>query len=183
MDDPRLRVCLDRVVELAGARLTLRDWPGLDGPLVHVPDPLTPTDDVVIALAEAFAPRQRVVSLSARGDAPYQVDAADLLATLQQFGFAQPTLVGERLGCLPALLLTAWYPERVERLVLVDPTCEPSPGTAADSVPTRALRDCPPDWSALRAAVRCPVLVVRRNAKAIEELTSFLGGRPATPHS
>jgi pimeloyl-ACP methyl ester carboxylesterase len=182
VDDPRLRVCLDRVVELAGARLTLRDWPGVDGPLVHVPDPLTPTDDVAIALAEAFAPRQRVVSLSPRGGAPYQVDAADLLATLEQFGFAQPTLVGERLGCVPALLLAAWYPERVERLVLVDPTYE-RPLIDEDTVVARALRDCPPDWSTLRAGVRCPMLVVRWNVNAVEELTNFLSGPPATPHS
>jgi pimeloyl-ACP methyl ester carboxylesterase len=168
--DDRLHVCLDRVVELDSVRLRLRDWPGISGPLVHVPDPRVHSDHIFAALAE-LAPDYRVLSLSPRGDAPYQIDATDLLGTLDQFGFKQPTLVGERLGCVAALLVTAWYPDRVARLILIDPTYDPP---SSDGVADRALRDCPPDWPALRAAVKCPVLVERWSATSLKTVEIFL---------
>lgn len=50
------------------------------------------------------------------------------------------------MGCVTALVLAAWYPEHVRRVVLVNPryTLE------GDSVEARALRECPPDWDAIR---------------------------------
>ncbi|HEV7664075.1 MAG TPA: alpha/beta hydrolase [Chloroflexota bacterium] len=180
MEDPRLRVCLERTVELGAVRLALRDWPGLAGPLVHVADPFSPASETPSVLAEALVPIYRVVSLSPRGNSPYQVDTSDLLGTLDQFGFVEPTLVGERLGCVAALLLAAWYPERVGRLVLIDPTYDPP---ASDNIAARALLDCPPDWPALRARTRCPVLVVRWSASSVGEITTFLSGQPAMPRS
>ena len=41
---------LERTVELDSVRLRLRDWPGLVGPVIHVPDPLH-TSDFVDSLA------------------------------------------------------------------------------------------------------------------------------------
>ncbi len=105
-------------------------------------------------IAAVLSPRYRVLSLSLRASVPYQVWATDLVGMLDQFGFTEPALVGEGLGCLPALLVAAWYPMRVRRMVLVEPTTEP-PG---DTIEARGLRDCPPDWPRLRAAVRCPML-------------------------
>ena len=110
---------------------------------------------VVDALAAELAPRYRVLSVSSRGEAPYQVDVTDLVGVLSQFGFRTPVLLGERRGCVTALIATAWYPARVAGLILLDPLFE-APTSAG--VAARALRDCPPDWPALRAAVRCPVL-------------------------
>jgi pimeloyl-ACP methyl ester carboxylesterase len=153
-DDP-LRVCLDRRIELDNVRLRVRDWPGRAGPLVHVPDPLFLTDSLVDGLAAALAPRYRVLSVSSRGDAPYQVDVVDLVGVLSQFGFRTPVLVGERLGCVAALVAAAWYPDRVAGLILVDPVHDPP---RSETVAARVLRDCPPDWSRLHAAVRCPIL-------------------------
>ena len=171
MDDWRLRVCLDRTIELDGVRLRLRDWPGRGGPLVHVPDPLAPEDSLVRAVAEMLAPRYRVLSVEPRGASAYQVDAADLLATLDQFGFTTPVLVAERLGCVAALLVAAWHPSRVAGLVLVEPAYDPLP---SDSLLARALKDCPPDWAALRGAVECPVLVLPRASGFLEDLETFL---------
>jgi pimeloyl-ACP methyl ester carboxylesterase len=213
LDSPRLRVCLDRVVELAAARLRLRDWPGVAGPLVHVPDPISPAAhpaapafalaaesstlaspaaDLAAALAAAFAPRYRVLSLALRPNQPYQVHAADLLAVLDQFGFDSPILIGEGLGCVAALLVAAWHPKRVGRLALIQPTyaAKPAPtaspaphaqtmpavpaAPAARSVLVRSLHDCPPDWLTLRQAVDCPVLDLPWSANAIPELEAVL---------
>jgi pimeloyl-ACP methyl ester carboxylesterase len=165
-----LRVCLERTVELEGARLRLRDWPGFNGPLVHVPDPLSPGDDVVQGLAAHFAPDYRVVSIQPRGGQPYQVQAMDILATLDQFGFDKPILVGERLGSLAAVLLAAWYPGRVARLVLIDATY-----TAQGSSPeARSLSDCPPDWPSIRGAVQCPIVEVRWDSATLDNLKQYL---------
>jgi pimeloyl-ACP methyl ester carboxylesterase len=170
VQDRRLRVCLERTIELAEVRLRLRDWPGLAGPLVHVPDPLVVDHGLVQALAEALTPGFRVLSLEPRGASPYQVDACDLLALLDQFGFATPVLIAEGLGCVAALLVAAWYTDRVAGLVLVEPVYAPP---LADGVPARALRDCPPNWPSLRGAVQCAVLEVPRTA-AVEDLERFL---------
>jgi len=166
-------VCLARSVELEGARLQVRDWPGLTGPLVHVPDPLSVSGGagIVESIAAALAWQYRVLSLRPRGASPYQVDALDILATLDQFGFVEPVLVGERLGCVAALLVAAWHVDRVAGLVLIDPTYAPP---ASDGIAARALRECPPDWPALLEAVRCPVLVLGWNADAVAELEVFL---------
>jgi pimeloyl-ACP methyl ester carboxylesterase len=170
VEDRRLRVCLERTIELAEVRLRLREWPGVAGPLVHVPDPLAGDDSFVQGLAEVFAPRYRVLSVHPRGASPYQVDAGDVLAMLDQFGFASPVLVGEGLGCVAALLVAAWHTGRVAGLVLVEPAYAPplSGGLAA-----RAVKDCPPDWASLRAAVHCPVLDVPRTT-AVEDIEPFL---------
>ena len=145
----------------------MRDWPGMSGPLVHVPDPLFPTDALVTNLAETVAPRYRVVTVAPRGSSPLQVDAVDLFGVLVQFGFTTPVLVGERLGCVTALLVSAWYPDRVAGLVLFEPIYA-APNIV--SIAARALRDCPPDLAALRTAIRCPVL----EAESVEQIEPFL---------
>jgi pimeloyl-ACP methyl ester carboxylesterase len=182
VDDQRLRISLERTIELAEVRLRLRDWPGFAGPLVHVPDPLAASSALVNALAATLAPRYRVLSLSPRGASPYQVDALDLLATLDQFGFERPVLVAEQLGCLTALLVTAWYPQRVAGLVLVDAAAlEPQPLHSTETPPSadellraRALKDCPPDWASLLAAVECPVLELSPHATVVAAVEAFL---------
>jgi pimeloyl-ACP methyl ester carboxylesterase len=144
-------------------RLGVRDWPGLGSPLVHVPDPLTRTP-LVEDLASAMAPAHRVLSIAPRMGVPYQVAAFDLLGVLRQFGLERPVLIGESLGSLPVVLLAAWYPSCVGRVILLDPTLAAS---ASDSPEARALRACPPDWPALRAHVRCDVLELRADDPAL----------------
>jgi pimeloyl-ACP methyl ester carboxylesterase len=167
VSDDWLRVCLERTVELDNVRVRVRDWPGRAGPLVHVADPVSPVDSVVERVAAALAPRYRVLSFASRGEAPYQVDVLDLIGVLSQFGFRTPVLLGERLGCVTALVAAAWYPDRVAGLVLVDPLYE---APQSEDMAARALRDCPPDWPSVRAALRCPVL----ESNALEAIEAFL---------
>ena len=96
----------------------------------------------------------------------YQSDAADLEALLSAFGFEQPLLVGEGMGAVAPLLVAAWWPALVGALVLVAPAREATQGIAG-----RGLRECPPDWDALLALVRCPVRVLDAWSMAeVEEL-------------
>jgi len=173
VDREPLRVCLERTVELEGPRLRLRDWPGFNGPVVHVPDPLSPDDVIFDTLGAALAHGYRVVSIEPRPSQPYQVQAMDILGTLDQFGFEKPVLIGERLGCVTALLLAAWHPGRVARLVLIDPTYE-APSAQHDTLEARSLRECAADWPSLRDAVRCPLLELAWTDAAPNNLQTFL---------
>jgi pimeloyl-ACP methyl ester carboxylesterase len=75
---------------------------------------------------------------------------------MDQFGLYGSVVVSEGLGCATALLLAAWHPERVAALALIDTRFE---GDAnGDGLALRALRDCPPDWTRLRLAVKCGVV-------------------------
>ena len=150
----------------------MRDWPGFRGPLVHVPDPLSPREDVVSDLAAYFAPEYRVLSIDPRPGQPYQVHAMDILATLDQFGFEQPILVSEGFGCIIALLLAAWHPSRIASVVMIDPMYAPS--SVHDGLEARALRDCPPNVTTLRAAIQCPLLEIAWNAATVDNLNQFL---------
>jgi pimeloyl-ACP methyl ester carboxylesterase len=152
----------------------LRDWPGFGGPVVHVPDPLSPDGAMVETLAATLAADYRVLSVEPRPGRPYQVQAMDILGMLDQFGFESPILVGERLGCAAALLVAAWYAGRVSRLVLIDPSYV-APFGHERSLEVTALRDCPPDVAALRGSLQCPVLEVRWTDRAhAQNLNTFL---------
>lgn len=129
---------------------------------MHVPS----GDSALIELlATRLPPRYRLWSIKPH-DIPYQVAAYELLGALDQFGFTTSVLLGERLGCVPALVLAAWYPERCSGLVLF----EPSYDTQGEGIAARALRDCPPDVTALRSAVVCPTLIV----SGVPEIETFL---------
>ena len=173
---PRAR--LQRSVELAAPRLELVDWPGRLGPVVHVPDLLAPDPRLVERLAAALAPDYRVMSLQPRppaGGAGYQLHAADLLATLDQFGFERPVLLGERLGALVATLVAAWHPGRLAGLMLVDPLIvEPGSEVPGPALELCALHDCPPDWSALGRRLTCPVLVLSTDTPLDDRLKDAL---------
>jgi pimeloyl-ACP methyl ester carboxylesterase len=87
---------------------------------------------------------------------PYQGSAVDVAGVIRQFGFESPVLLGEGLGCVSALLLGAWYPEHVGRLILAAAKWHVS----GESLEARALSDCPPDLQALRRRVQCQVTEV-----------------------
>jgi len=159
-------VCLERTIELDNVRIALREWPGLDGPLIHLAEP-TRSFALVETLANRLAPRCRVLSVASRPDVPYQAVVTDLVGVFDQFGFAAATVVGEGRACLAALLLAAWYPERVGRLALVDFGCEPS---TSDELFARSVRECPPDLPVLRARVGCPVL----ETSSVHEIETFI---------
>lgn len=117
--------------------------------MLHLADPLAPSSELAARLDTPC----RVLSLQPRGDAPYQVHVADVVEVLQQFGFEHVDVVGEGLGCVVAVVLAAWHAGRVARLTLVDARYTPE----GESHFARSLRDCPPDWPALRASIGCPI--------------------------
>jgi pimeloyl-ACP methyl ester carboxylesterase len=170
LTDPRLRVCLERIIELDNVRVRLRDWHGYRGPLIHVAHP-TDKPSIVEALATTLAPHWRVLSVSSRPDVAYQVAVADLVGVLDQFGFVRPVVLGEQLSCHTVLILAAWYPTRVGTVILVEPQYARPTG---DTLEARALRDCPPDWPQLRANVRCPIFV----AADVPDVERFLAELP-----
>ncbi|MDF8266080.1 alpha/beta fold hydrolase [Luteipulveratus flavus] len=79
--------------------------------------------------AAALAPRRQVVAFDQRGHGlsttrPVETSrgahAADVVAVLDALGVARATLVGQSAGGHTALVTAATYPDRVERLVLVE---------------------------------------------------------------
>jgi len=94
----------------------------------------------------------------------------DLLGVLDQFGFLSPVVLGERAGCISVMLVAAWYPERVGRVVLVDPTL----ASVGDDVRALSLRECPPDWRALRARVGCEVRELSDGPSLVALVKTFL---------
>jgi len=147
-------ICLDRVVDLPLVRLHVRDWPGFRGPLVHVPDPLAPSS-LIAEIAQALAPRWRVVSPTLRSAAAYQTDADAVAALLRVFGFDDTVLFAEGHGCAAALLVAAWQLAPLAGLLLVAPIRAAPAGLAG-----RGLGDCPPEWDKLLASVTCPLEVL-----------------------
>ena len=82
------------------------------------------------AVVPTFVDRYHVLSLDQRGHgasdwalAPaYATEdfAGDLLGVLDAMGWATITLIGHSMGGHNAMAFSAWHPERVERLVVVD---------------------------------------------------------------
>jgi pimeloyl-ACP methyl ester carboxylesterase len=149
--DP-LRICLERTIALASVELRFRDWPGFGRPIVH----FAHTPVLALDLAQQFAPRYRVLSLLPRDGVSYQADAMDLRSFLRAFGFEAPVVVGDGHGAVAALLVAAWWPSEVGALALVSPERHEADAGLAG----RGLRECPPDWDALLAMVRCPVFTL-----------------------
>ena len=104
------------------------------------------------------------MSVSPRSDSPYQVSVVDVVGVLDQFGFVAPVLVGVGVGCVTAVLVAAWYPDRVGRLILIDPSLE------GGGLVGQSLRDCRPDMAGLRAGLTCPVL----ETSALDAFEKFL---------
>jgi pimeloyl-ACP methyl ester carboxylesterase len=78
----------------------------------------------------AFADRYHVLSLDQRGHgasdwAPEQAYATedfagDLVGVMENMGWARMTVIGHSMGGHNAMGFAAWYPDRVDRLVVVD---------------------------------------------------------------
>ncbi len=126
-----------------GLRLHYLNWPGGTPPVLCLPG-ITANAHAFEGLAETLSPRRRVLAVDLRGrglsDKPpggYDVGThvADVVGLLDGLGLASVVLVGWSLGAKVALAVAARSPERVERLVLLDPPVE----TPASAV--AALRD------------------------------------------
>jgi lipase len=92
----------------------------------------------------------RVIAVDLRGHGnserrpPWNIEThiADLIETLEEHGLERATFVGHSLGGRLAAELAAAAPERVERLVLLDPALSVSPDHALKSAEMDRL-----DWS------------------------------------
>jgi pimeloyl-ACP methyl ester carboxylesterase len=80
-------------------------------------------------LASALAPHHRVIAMDLRGrglsDKPptgYSIEhhCKDILALMNDQGLERPVLMGHSLGAFISLVFSAQYPQRVDRLILVD---------------------------------------------------------------
>ena len=80
-------------------------------------------------LASALAPHHKVIAMDLRGrglsDKPstgYSIEhhCKDVLALLNDQGLERPVLMGHSLGAFISLVFSAQYPQRVDRLILVD---------------------------------------------------------------
>jgi len=80
-------------------------------------------------LASALAPHHRVIAIDLRGrglsDKPptgYSIEhhCKDILALMNDQGLERPVLMGHSLGAFISLVFAAQYPQKVDRLILVD---------------------------------------------------------------
>jgi len=80
-------------------------------------------------LASALSPHHRVIAMDLRGrglsDKPptgYSIEhhCKDILALMNDQGLQRPVLMGHSLGAFISLVFAAQYPQRVDRLILVD---------------------------------------------------------------
>lgn len=127
MSTDALRAETARTVRGADSvEIAVTDWLGDGPPLVCVPG-LTANSRAFTGLANELADT-RVVAMDCRGrgrsakKVPYsiQLDADDLLAVVDDLGLQRATVIGHSLGAYVVADFAARYPDRVERLVLVD---------------------------------------------------------------
>src|SRR3989454_3831546 len=119
-----------RFVEIDGLRLSFLEW-GIAGcPVIcflHGGSAHAHWFDLV---APAFADRFHVIALDQRGHGESQWAeppayatenfAADLLGVIDALGWRQVALIGHSMGGHNAMSFSAWHPDRVSALVIVD---------------------------------------------------------------
>lgn len=120
---------MDKTIQTNGIKLHALDRPGGEPTLVYLPG-LTANAHLFDGVAQAgLSPQFRILALDLRGrglsDKPqsgYTMPdhAADVIGVLDEEGIKQATLVGHSFGGLLSLYLAANYPDRVERIVIID---------------------------------------------------------------
>ena len=125
-----------RFVDVDGVSLAAHEWAGQGDPivLVHATGLCARVWDPVVAL---LPPEARVVAIDLRGhgrsDCPEPIEerfrwrlfGEDLAAMLEALDLERVTLVGHSMGGHSATAAAIVAPERVARLVLLDPTLTP----------------------------------------------------------
>jgi pimeloyl-ACP methyl ester carboxylesterase len=115
-----------------GLQLHYLEWSG-GAPAVLCLPGITANAHAFAGLAEELSPRVRVVAMDLRGrgesDKPptgYTMAAhvADTVGLLDALDISRGVVIGWSLGAKIALALAATHPDRVERLVLLDPPVE-----------------------------------------------------------
>lgn len=116
MNDDPLRVVLEREVELPPVRLRIRDWPGHDGPLVHLS---TASTGLIDDLAPRLAPRWRVLSVTLESSPDPAISAQHVVGFLDLFGFRNAVLLAEEADGGIAGRVAQWCPDRVRAVLPV----------------------------------------------------------------
>ena len=112
----------------SGIEIQLAVWKG-KGKEVLCLHGLTANSRFWDCLASALSPHHQIIALDLRGrgfsDKPpagYSINThgQDVLALIDDLGLERPILMGHSLGAFIALVFAARYPDRVDRLILVD---------------------------------------------------------------
>jgi pimeloyl-ACP methyl ester carboxylesterase len=136
-----------RIMVAPGVRDEVLDWGGSGPALVFIAGAIN-TGHVFDSFAPRFTDRFRVIALTRRGvgasdvpnPGPYDAPtlAADVKAVLDSLGIARAVLVAHSFGATEAVWAAATYPDRVEKLVLLESSCA---ACSDEPVPTaRPLR-------------------------------------------
>jgi pimeloyl-ACP methyl ester carboxylesterase len=111
-----------------GVKIQLAIWEG-NGKQILCVHGITANCRFWDCLASALAPHHRVIAIDLRGrglsDKPptgYSIEhhCKDILALMNDQGLQRPVLMGHSLGAFISLVFAAQYPQRVDRLILVD---------------------------------------------------------------
>ena len=111
-----------------GVKIQLAIWEG-DGKQILCVHGITANCRFWDCLASVLAPRHRVIAIDLRGrglsDKPqtgYSIKhhCKDILALMNDQGLQRAVLMGHSLGAFISLVFAARYPQRVDRLILVD---------------------------------------------------------------
>ncbi len=111
-----------------GLKIQLAVWEGKGKQILCIHG-ITANSRFWDCLASALAPHHRVIAMDLRGrglsDKPptgYSIEhhCKDILALMNDQGLQRPVLMGHSLGAFISLVFAARYPQRVDRLILVD---------------------------------------------------------------
>jgi len=111
-----------------GIQIQLAVWEGKGKEILCIHG-LTANSRFWDCLASALASHHKVIAMDLRGrglsDKPptgysIQHHCKDVLALIDDLGLKRPVLMGHSLGAFISLVFTAQYPQRVDRLILVD---------------------------------------------------------------
>ncbi len=111
-----------------GVKIQVAVWEGKGKPILCVHG-LTANCRCWDLLASSLSPRHKVLAMDLRGrglsgrpPSGYSVEnhCRDILALMDDQGLERPVLMGHSLGAFISLVFAAKYPQRVDRLILVD---------------------------------------------------------------
>jgi pimeloyl-ACP methyl ester carboxylesterase len=111
-----------------GIKIQLAIWEGKGKPILCIHG-ITANSRFWDCLASALSPQHKVLAMDLRGrglsDKPptgYSIEhhCKDILALMNDQNLQRPVLMGHSLGAFISLVFAAQYPEKVDRLILVD---------------------------------------------------------------